>query len=68
MTKKSEVKSDPYSLKETIKGEPAKPAMAKKEIVPDEEKMDVSELRAAKNDDDNDTVSETNLSDVQICE
>ena len=68
MTKKSEVKSDPYSLKETIKGEPAKPAMAKKEIVPDEEKMDVSELRAAKNADDNDTVSETNLSDVQICE
>ena len=42
MTKKSEVKSDPYSLKETIKGEPAKPAMAKKEIVTNEEKMDMS--------------------------
>ena len=30
--------------------------------------MDVSELRTAKSDDDHDAVSESNLSDVQVCE
>ena len=57
-----EVKTDPYSLKMTSKGEPAKPAVTK------DEKMDVSELRDAKQDDDHDTVSDTNLSDEQVCE
>ena len=57
-----EVKSDPYSLKMISKGEPAKPVVTK------DEKMDVSELRDAKQDDDHDTVSDTNLSDDQVCE
>ena len=65
---KTEVMTDPYSLKETVKGEPAKPAMAKKEQVLEEEEMDVSVLRAGKDDDGHDAVSESNLSDVQVVE
>ena len=63
-TVKPEVKSDPYSLREGTKGEPAKSAKAKKENVNDDEKMDVSDLRTARDDDDHNAVSETNLSDV----
>ena len=60
-----ELKGDPYAFKTPVKGEPTKPA--KEEAVVIDEEMDVSMLRAD-TDDDNDAVSESNLSDVQVIE
>ena len=57
---------DPYSLREGAKGEPTKPAKA--ELKAEDEKMEVSDLRADNTDDDRDLVSDSNLSDVQVCE
>ena len=64
---KKEVTTDPYALKEHVKGEPAKLAEAKMEPVLEEEEMDVSVLRAD-TDEENEAVSESNLSDVQVVE
>ena len=65
---KKEEMSDPYSLKQPMKGEPAKPAKAKSDTTAEaeDEKMDVSTLREEA--EENDAVSETNLSDVQYVE
>ena len=66
--KKSETKReethDPYALGETVKGEPSKHKI-KDEAMTEDDKMDISTLRVAA-DDDNDAVSESNLSDVLV--
>ena len=61
---KEERKSDPYSLKHSMKGEPSKPV--KTEAEAEDEKMDVSTLREEA--EEIDLVSESNLSDVQYVE
>ena len=57
---------DPYSLRDGAKGEPTKSAKA--EVKTEDEKMEVSDLRTDNTDDDRDLVSDSNLSDVQVCE
>ena len=66
LVSKEEALTDPYSLKEP-KGEPVKPALLMKERMPKVEDMDVSALRASK-EEEHDAISESYLSDVQVVE